>query len=174
MNELVVGTNKWWILYYKESWPPNNWIFWAVVLEKMLESPLDCKEVQLVYPKGNQSWIFIGRTDVEDETPILWPPAAKSWLIWKDPDAGKDWRQDKKGTTEDEMIGWHHLCDGRVWGNSGSCWWTGRPGMLQSMGWQRVGHDWATELTKYYLLSLIYICIVHWLNFLANYFCTPH
>ena len=114
MNELVVGTNKWLILYYKESWPPNNWIFWAVVLEKMLESLLDCKKIQPVYPKGNQSWIFIGRTDVEDETPILWPPAAKSWLIWKDPDAGKDWRQDKKGTAEDELIGWYHLCDGRV------------------------------------------------------------
>ena len=96
----------------KESWPPKNWYFWTVVLEKTLESPLDCKEIQSVHPKGNQSWIFIGRTDAEAETPIRWPPEAKSWLIWKDPDAGKDWRQDKKGMTEDEMGGWHHQLDG--------------------------------------------------------------
>ena len=82
--------------------------FWTVVLEKTLESPLDCKEIHLVHPKGNKSWVFIGRADVEAETPILWPPDVKSWLIWKDPDAGKDWRQEEKGTTEDEMIGWHH------------------------------------------------------------------
>ena len=96
-----------WELDYKESWAPKNWCFWTVVLEKTLDSPLDCKEIQLVHPK-NQSWIFIGRTDVEAETPILWPPDGKSWLIWKDPDAGKDWRQEKKGITEDEMIGWHY------------------------------------------------------------------
>ena len=84
-------------LDYKESWMPKNWCFWTVVLEKTLESPLDCKEIQPVHPKGNQSWVFIGRTDVEAETPILWPPDAKSWLIWKDPDAGKDWRQEEKG-----------------------------------------------------------------------------
>ena len=93
---------------YKESWAPKNWCFWTVVLEKTLESPLDCKEIQSVHPKGNHSWIFIGRTDVEAETPILWPPDVKSWLIWKDPDAGKDWRQEEKGMTEDEMVGWHH------------------------------------------------------------------
>ena len=86
-----------WELDYKESWAPKNWCFWTVVLEKTLESPLDCKEIQLVHPKGNQSWIFTGRTDVEAETPILWPPDAKNWLFWKDPDSGKDWRQ-KKGT----------------------------------------------------------------------------
>ena len=91
----------------EESWVPN-WCFWTVVLEKTLESPLDCKEIQAVNPKGNQSWIFIGRTDIEAETPILWPPDVKSWLIWKDPDAGKDWRWEEKGTTEDEMVGWHH------------------------------------------------------------------
>ena len=82
--------------------------FWTVVLEKTLESPLDCKEIQPVQPKGDQSWVYIGGTDVEAETPILWPPDAESWLIWKEPDAGKDWRQEEKGTTEDDMVGWHH------------------------------------------------------------------
>ena len=101
-----------WELYYKESWVPNNWWFWTVVLEKTLESPSDCKEVQPVHPGGDQSWVFIGRTDVEAETPILWRPHAKSWLIWKDPDAGRDWGQEKKGMTEDEMAGWHHWLDG--------------------------------------------------------------
>ena len=101
-----------WELNYKESWAPKIWCFWSVVLEKTLESPLDCKEIQPVHPKGNQSWIFIGRTDAEAETPILWPPDAKSGLIWKDPDAGKDWGQEEKGTTEDEMVGWHHWLDG--------------------------------------------------------------
>ena len=101
-----------WELDYKESWALMNWCFWIVVLEKTLESPLDCKEIQPVHPKGNQSWIFIGRTDVEAETPILWPPDARNWLIWKDPDAGKDWRWEEKRTTEDEMVGWHHWHDG--------------------------------------------------------------
>ena len=85
-----------------------EWCSWTVVLEKMFESPLDCKEIQLVHPKGDMSWVFTGRTDVEAETPTLWPPDAKSWLIWKDPDAGKDWGQEEKGTTEDEMVIWHH------------------------------------------------------------------
>ena len=97
-------------LNYKESWLLKNWCFWAVVL-KTLESPLDCKEIQPVHPKGNQSWIFIGRTGAEAETPILGPPHVKSWLIGKDPDAGKDWRQEKKGMREDEMVGWHHWLD---------------------------------------------------------------
>ena len=100
-----------WQLDYKESWVPKNWSFWTVVLEKTLESPLNCKEIQPVHPKENQSWIFIGRTDAEAETPILWPPDAKTWLIWKDPDAGKDWRQEK-GMTEDEMVEWHHRLNG--------------------------------------------------------------
>ena len=99
-----------WELDYKESWGPKNWCFWTVVLEKTLGSPLDCKEIQPVHPKGNQSWI--GRTDVEAETPILWPPEAKSWLIWKDCDAGKDWRQEEKRTTDDETVGWHHQLNG--------------------------------------------------------------
>ena len=97
-----------WQLDYKESWAPKNLCFWTVVLEKTLESPLDCKEIQPVHPKGNQSWIFIGRTDSEAETPVLWPPHAKNWLIGKDPDAGKDWRQEEKGMTVDEMVEWHH------------------------------------------------------------------
>ena len=101
-----------WELDYKESWAPKNWCFWPVVLEKTFEGPLDCKEIQPVLPKGNQSWIFIGRTDAEAETPVLWPPDVKNWLIWKDPDAGKDWGQEEKGTTEDEMAGWHHWLDG--------------------------------------------------------------
>ena len=99
-------------LDYKESCASKNWCFWTVVLAKTLESPLDCKEIQPVHPKGNQSWVFIGRTDAEAETPILWPPHAKSWLIGKDPDTEKDWRQEEKGMTEDEMVGWHHWLDG--------------------------------------------------------------
>ena len=135
-----------WELDYKESWAPKNWCFWTVVLEKTLESPLDCKEIQPVRPKGDQSWIFIGRTDAEAETPILWPPDVKSWFIWKDPDAGKDWGQEEK-------VGWGW--DGWmasltqwtwVWVDSGIWWWIGRPGMVQFMGSQRVGHDWAPEL----------------------------
>ena len=97
-----------WELDYKESWALKNWCLWTVVLEKTLESPLDCKEIQPVHPKGDQSWVFTGRTDVEAETLILWLPDMNSWLIWKYPDAGKDWSQKEKGTTEDEMIGWHH------------------------------------------------------------------
>ena len=101
-----------WELDYKESWGPKNWCFCSVVLEKTLDSPLDCKEIQLVHPKGNQSWIFIGRTGVEAEIPILWPPSVKNWFIGKDPDAGKDWGWEEKGTTEDEMVGWHHQLNG--------------------------------------------------------------
>ena len=94
-----------WELDYKESWVHKNWCFWTVVLEKTLESPLDRKEIQPVHPKGNQSWVFIERTDVDAETPIFWPPDVKSWHIWKDPDVGKDWRQEEKGRTEGEMVG---------------------------------------------------------------------
>ena len=103
-----------WELDYKESWALKNCCFWTVVLEKTLESPLqgDCKEIQPVHPKGDQSWAFIGRTDVEAETAILWPPHVKSWLTGKDPDAGRDWKQEEKGMTEDEMAGWHHRLDG--------------------------------------------------------------
>ena len=118
-----------WELDYKESWVPKNWCFWTVVLEKILESPLACREIKPVHPKGNQSWIFIGRTDAEAETPILWSPDVKNWLIRKDTYAGKDWRQEEKGTTEDEMVGWHHRLSGWVWVSSGSWWWTGKPGV---------------------------------------------
>ena len=105
------GSHVWmWELDCEESWVLKNWCFWTVVLEKTLESPLDCKEIQLVHRKGNQSWISIGRTDAE--TPILWPPDVKNWLIWKDSDAGKDWRQEETGMTEDEMVGWHHWLNG--------------------------------------------------------------
>ena len=104
-----------WELDYKESWAQKNWCVWTVVLEKTLESLLDCKEIQPVHPKGDQSWVFIGRTDVEAETSVLWPPDVKSWLIWKDPDVGKDWGQEN-GTTEDEMVGWHHRLDGHGFG----------------------------------------------------------
>ena len=212
-----------WELDHKESWTLKNWCFWTVVLEKTLESPLNCKDIQPVHPKGNQSCIFIGRTDAEAETPILWPPDAKNCLIWKDPEAGKHWRQEEMGTTEDEMVGWSHWHEGHavvclitqscqtpcdpmdcsppdssvyedfpgkstgvgchallqgmfprqgsnpgllhcrqilyclslrgspdglwlVWLGLGSWWWTGKPGVLQSMGLQRVGHNWATEL----------------------------
>ena len=101
-----------WELDYKESWAQKNWCFWIVLLEKTLESPLDCEEIQPLHPKGDQSWVFVRKTDVEAETPILWPPDAKSWLIWKDPDAGKDWGQVDKGTTKDEMVGGHHRLNG--------------------------------------------------------------
>ena len=104
-----------WESDYKESWALKNWCFWTVVLEKTLESPLDCKEIQPVHPKGDQSWVFTGRTD-EAETPILWSPDAKSWLIWKESDDGKDWGQKGKGMTEDEMVGWHHRPNGHQFG----------------------------------------------------------
>ena len=135
-----------WELDYKESWALKYWCFWTVVLEKTLESPLDCKEIQPIHPKGGQSWEFIGRTDTEAETLILWPLHVKSWLIGKDPDAGRDWRQEEK-----DDRGWDGWMASptrwtRVWVNSGSWWWTERPGMLWFVGSQRVGHDWATEL----------------------------
>ena len=146
-GETLEGSVVSFLFFYKESWMPKNWCFWTMVLEKTLESPLDCKEIKPVNPKGNWSWIFIGRIDAKAETPILWPPDVKNWLIGKDPDAGKDWRQEEKGMTEDEMVGWQHRLNRQwVWASSGSWWWTGRHDMLQSMGSQRVGHDWATEL----------------------------
>ena len=136
-----------WELDYEQSWVLKRWIFWTVVLEKTLESLLDCKEIQPVHPKGNQSWIFIEKTVVEAETPTLWPRDAKNWLTGKDPDAGKDWRWEEKGMTR----GWDGWMASLtqwtwVWVSSRSWWWTGRPGMLHSMGLQRVGHDWVTEL----------------------------
>ena len=146
---------------YKENWALKNWCFWIVVLEKTLESPLDCKEIQPVHPKGNQSWVFIGRTDAEAETPKLWPPDAKNWLIWKGPDAGKDWRQKEKGVT-----GWDGWMASPtqwawVWVNFRSWWGTGNPGVLQSMELQRVRHNWATELnwTEYPSTALYFLLL---------------
>ena len=100
----------------KESRAQKNWCFWTVVLDKTVESPLDCKEIQPIHPKGDESWVFTGRTDVQAETPVLWPPDAESWIIWKDPDAGKDWREEEQWVTEDEMVGWHHQLDGHEFG----------------------------------------------------------
>ena len=123
-----------------------------------VESPLDCKEIKPVHPKRNRSWKFVGRTDVKAETPILWPPDAKNWLTGKDPDAGKDWRQEEKGMTEDEMVGWHYQWTWTwIWASSGSQWWTGKLGVLQSMESQRVGHDWVTEL-NWHRISKIKCC----------------
>ena len=178
-----------WELGHKEGWVSKNWSFQITVLDKTLESPLDCKEIKPVNPKGNQPWIFIGRTDAEAEAPILWPPGAKSWLIGKDPEAGKDWEQEEKGVIEDEMVGWYHwlnwhefektpgdsegqgrlVCcspwDVKNWTRLGDwtekvmapysstlAWkisWMEKPGGLQSMGSQRVRHDWATSLSLF-------------------------
>ena len=129
----------------EEGWAPNNGCFWTVVLEKTLESPLDCKEIQPVHSEGDQPWDFFGRNDAKAETPILWPPHVKSLLIGKDSDAGMDWGQEEKGTTEDGWMASRTRWT-RVWVNSGIWWWTGRPGVLRFTGSQRVGHDWATEL----------------------------
>ena len=139
---MVMYVCETWIV---KSWAPKNWCFWTVVLEKALESPLNCKEIQPVYPKGDQSWVFIGRTDAEAETPILWPPDVKSWFTGKDPDAGKDWGQKRKGTTEDEMVGWHHLLDGHGFG------WTpgigdGQGGLVCCSSWGRKESDTAERL----------------------------
>ena len=144
-----------WELDYKESWELKNWCFWTVVLENTLESPLDCKEIQPVHPKGDQSWVFIGKTDVEAETPILWPPDVKTDSLKNTPWC---WERLKTGG-EGGNRGW----DGQmasltqwtwVWVNSASWWWTRKPGMLQSMGSQRVGHDWATELNYTWRVKL--------------------
>ena len=156
-----------WELDYKESWAPRNWCFWTVVLEKTLESPLDCKEIQPVHPKGNQSWMLIGRTDVKVEVPIFWPPDAKSWLIWKDPDDGKDWRQEEKGMTENEMVRWHHRLNGHEFG------WT--PGVGDGQGvpafcgsWcckesdMTKGLNWTETVTE---LNWPVFCVLFLLNF---------
>ena len=136
-----------WELDHRESWAPKNWCFWTVVLEKTLESPLDCKEIHRVHSKGNQPWVFFGKTDAKAETPILWPPHAKSWLI------GKDWCWEGLGAGEEgDDRGWDGWMVSLtwwiwVWVKSRSWWWTGRPGLQRFTGSQRVGHDWVTELT---------------------------
>ena len=136
-----------WGLDYTESWAPKNWCFWTVVLEKTLASPLDCKEIQLVHPKGDQSWVFIGGTDAEAETPILWPPDVESWLIGKDPDPGRDYGQEEKGMPEDEMVGWHHRLNGHGFK------WTpgvgdGQGGLAYCSSWGRKESD-MTELLNW-------------------------
>ena len=143
-----------WELDDNESWAPKYWCFWTMVLEKTLESPLDIKEIHPVSPNGNLSWIFIGRTDAEAETPILWPLDPKNWLIGKDLVDRNIWRLKGKGMTEDEMVGWHHQLNGyRVWVKSGSWWWRGRPCMLQSMGSHRVRHTVQVNWTASKLLE---------------------
>ena len=144
-----------WELDFKESWAPKNGCFWAVVLEKTLQSPLNCKEIQSVHPKGDQSWVFIGSTDAEAETPILWAPDSKSWLIWKDPDAGKDWGQEEKGTTEDEMVGWHHWLNGRGFG-----WTDGQGGLACCGSWGCKESD-TTDLLNWteYLFINKWMCL---------------
>ena len=154
-----------WELDYKESWVPKNCCFWTVVLEKTLESPLDSKEIQPIHPT-EQSWVFIGRNDVEAETPVLWPPDVKRWLIWKDPDAGKDWKWEEKGTTEDEMVGWHHWLIGHEFG------WT--PGVGDGQGslaccsaWGQKESDMTEQLnwTEWYAIrekNSILLCYPCW------------
>ena len=140
-----------WELDIEDGWALKNWCFWTVVLEKTLESPLDCKEIQLVHSERDQPWDFFGGYDARAETPVLWPPHAKSWLTGKDCDAGRDWGQEEKGATEDEMAGASLTRWTWVWVNSGNWWWTGRPGVLQFMGSQRVSHNWVTELNWTYI-----------------------
>ena len=147
-----------WELDCEESWVPKNWCFRTVVLEKTLESPFACKEIQPVHSEGDQPWDFSGRNDAEAEAPVLWPPHAKSWLIGKDSDAGRDWGQEEKGTTEDEMAGWHHWLDGceSEW-TPGVC--DGQGGLACCDSWGcRVGHDWATELNW---TELTYYSVLH-------------
>ena len=141
-----------WKLDCDESWAPKKWCFWTVVLEKTLDSPLDCKEIQFIHCKGDQSWVFFGRNDAKAETPVLWPPHVKSWLIGKDSDAGRDWGQEK-GTTEDEMAGWHHRLDGREFE------WTlgvgdGQGGLACCDSWGTNSRTWLsnwTELFRFWL-----------------------
>ena len=148
-----------WELDCEESWAPKNWCFWTVVLEKTLESPLECKEIQPVHSKGDQSWVFLGRTDAKAETPILWPPDVKSWLIGKDSDAGRDWGQEEKGMTEGEMAGWHHWLDG--------CKFECTPGIGDGQGGLACCNSWGckesdmtewlnwTEPSEFHLLHLL-------------------
>ena len=157
-----------WELDYKESWAPKNWCFWTVVLEKTLESPLDCKEIQPVHPKGSQSWIFIGRTDANTEASTLWPLDWKKWLIGKDPDAWKDWRREEKGTTEDEMVGWRHWLNGHEFEQAsgdgdgqGSLVCCSPWGSKEQLNW--TGHDWATELNWYIYVPHLYLFLSWWI-----------
>ena len=153
-----------WELDCKESWVPKNWCFWTVVLEKTLESPLDSKDIQPVHSKGGQPWVFFGRNDAKAETPVLWPPHATSWLIGKDPDAGRDWGQEEKGKTEDEMAGWHHWLDGREfeWTPGGD----GQGGLACCNSWGRK----ESETTERLNWTLIQVSSVSFLNLIAHFF----
>ena len=152
-----------WELDSEEGWAPKNWCFWTVVLEKTLESPLDCKEIQPVLSEGDQPWDFFGRNDAKAETPVLWPPHAKSWLIGKDSDAGRDWGQEEKGTTEDEMAGWHHWLDGC------ESEWTlgvgdGQGGLACCSSWGHKESDMTERLNWTELNNLLYwLCQSLWL-----------
>ena len=160
-----------WELDYKESWVQKNWCFWTVVLEKALESPLDGKEIQPIHPKGDQSCVFIGRNDVEAETPILWPPDAKSWLIWKDPDTGKDWGQEEKGMTEDEMAGWHHWVNGPGFGCTPGVG-DGQGGLACCSSWGRKESDTIERLnwTELPLIIKQLILSHHFVTFIILFF----
>ena len=152
-----------WELDCEEGWAQKNWCFWTVVLEKTLERPLDCKEIQPVHPKGNQFWIFTGRTDAEAETLIIWPPDVKSWLIGKDSDAGRDWGQEEKGTTEDEIAGWHH------WFNGRESEWTpgageGQGGLACCGSWGRKDSDMTEGLNWTELIPCKYFWIYNLYN----------
>ena len=142
-----------WDLDCEEGWATKNWCFWTVVLEKTFESPLDCKDIQWIHPKGDQSWVYIGRTDAEAETPIRWPLDEMSWLIWNDPDAGRDSGQEQKGTTQDEMVGWHHRLSGHGFG------WTlgvgyGQGGLACCGSWSRKELDTTEWLNWTEILTL--------------------
>ena len=163
VKAMVLPVQWMWELNCEESWVPKNWCFWTVVLEKTLESPLNCKEIQPVHPKGDQSWVFSGRTDVEAETPILWPPHVKNWLIGKDPNAGKDWGQEEEGTTENEMVGWHHRLNGHEFG------WTlgvgdGQGGLACCGSWGRKELDTTERLNWNWkcgtLFWVLYLCVL--------------
>ena len=171
-----------WELDYKESGAPKNWCFRTVLLGKTLKSPLDCKEIQPVHPKGNQSWIFNGRT--EAEALILWPPDVKSWLIWEDPDAGKDWRQEEKGMTEDEMAGWHHWLDGYEFewtpgvgdgqGGLACCNSWGRKDMTELLNWTELMYIYTVNLSvimNWNIHSIKKFCRVYCDNSVANMEC---
>ena len=163
---LLINYSLMWELDCEEGWAPKNWCFWTVMLEKTLESPLDCKEIQPVHPKGDQSWVFFGRNDAKAETPILWPPHATSWLIGKDSDAGRDWGQEEKGMTEDEMAGWLHRLDAHEFG------WS--PGIGDGQGGLARCSSWGFEelnMTEWLnWTELIGVMSYLFYNFIITYF----
>ena len=166
-----------WELVCEESWVPKNWCFWTVVLEKTLESPLDIKEIKPVNPKGNESWIFVGRTDAETDAPIVWPPDVKSWFIGKDPDVGKDWGQEEKGMTEDEMVGWHHWLNGHEFeqplGDS-----EGQGGLVCFSAWydkesdttEQMKNSWIKKWIELSMVILIKCIWLYWPKVIAHTF----